>query len=90
MRPEDLPPADPGDMLATGAAAAAGGTRAAFGLPIDVELAAVDRELAQAGAHARRALYGRTQPTRVFTVDVRDWLLRRFGEPASSGVAGKR
>ncbi len=36
-------------------------------------------ELAAAGTQARRALDGRTQPTRVFSVNVRAWLLARLG-----------
>jgi hypothetical protein len=78
MRPDDLLPGD------TGVA------RRTFDLPIDVDLASVDRELALAGAHARRALFGRTQPTRVFSGDVRAWLLRRFGGPASPGPDRRR
>jgi hypothetical protein len=55
-------------------------------VPIDVDLAALDADLTAAGAHARRSLYGRTQPTRVFSVDARARLLGRLSsQPTTSG-----
>ena len=50
----------------------------------DAGLAALDAELAAAGAQARRALHGRTQPTRVYSVDLRAWLLGRLGASATA------
>ena len=41
-------------------------------------------ELAAAGTQARRALNGRTQPTRVYSVSLRAWLLGRLGAAGSS------
>lgn len=46
-----------------------------FDAPLDADLATLDAELAGAGAQARRALGGRTQPTRVFSRDLRVRLL---------------
>lgn len=57
-------------------------------LPVDADLEALDAELTAAGAHARRMLYGRSQPTRVFTNQLRARLLGRL-EPqtAPSGAS---
>ena len=41
-------------------------------------------ELAAAGTQARRALNGRTQPTRVYSVNLRAWLLGRLGAAGSA------
>lgn len=41
-------------------------------------------ELAAAGTQARRALHGRTQPTRVYSVNLRAWLLGRLGAAGSA------
>jgi hypothetical protein len=46
-------------------------------------------ELAAAGDQARRALNGRTQPTRVYSVNLRAWLLGRLG-PAGSANEERR
>jgi hypothetical protein len=40
-------------------------------MPLDADLQALHGELEAAGAQARRALHGRTQPTRVFSNDLR-------------------
>lgn len=53
-------------------------------MPSDPYLEALVAELAAAGTQARRALSGRTQPTRVYSVNLRAWLLGRFGEPTSA------
>ena len=47
--------------------------------PMDVDLMALDSELATAGRQARRALHGRTQPTRYFTLQLRARLLEGVG-----------
>jgi len=44
-------------------------------LPFDADLEALDVELAAAGAQARRMLFGRSQPTRLFTNQLRGRLL---------------
>lgn len=57
-------------------------------VPLETALAALDDELAAAGAQARRALQGSTQPTRVFTNRLREHLLGQIGAPAISSAAG--
>ena len=47
-------------------------------LPFDADLESLDLELAAAGAQARRMLYGRSQPTRVFSNQLRARLLESF------------
>jgi hypothetical protein len=70
MRPDDrLPPVY-------------GGAPPELDLALDAGLEALDAELAAAGAQARRALHGRTQPTRVYSVDLRAWLLGRLAPTA--------
>jgi len=44
-------------------------------LPFDAELESLHDALSTAGEHARRVLYGRTQPTRLFTNQLRAHLL---------------
>jgi hypothetical protein len=44
-------------------------------MPLDADLQGLHAELEAAGAQARRALHGRTQPTRVFSNDLRARLL---------------
>lgn len=51
---------------------------------LDVDLVALDSELDAAGVQARRALHGRTQPTRYFSIELRARLLARFGGPTAS------
>lgn len=46
--------------------------------PMDVELVSLDSELATAGRQAERALHGRTQPTRYFSLELRARLLDRY------------
>ena len=58
------------------------------GVPLEAGLAALDDELAAAGAQARRALRGSTQPTRVFTNRLREQLMGQIGAPALSSSAG--
>jgi len=62
MRPEDVIV-----VRATGGSPAS--------VPIDVALQALDSELEASGAQARRMLNGRRQPTRYFTIDLRQSLL---------------
>ncbi len=57
-------------------------------LPIDADLEALDEELGAAGASARRSLHGSTQPTRVFSVDLRARLLGTIATPAAAGLLG--
>lgn len=52
-------------------------------LPFDADLESLDAELAAAGAQARRMLFGRSQPTRVFSNQLRSRLLEAF-EPAAT------
>lgn len=53
-------------------------------VPLDVELEALDTQLAAAGARARLAARGTTQPTRFFTQQLRATVLRSLDgrEPA--------
>ena len=51
---------------------------------LDVDLVALDSELEAAGVQARRALQGRTQPTRYFSIELRAQLLARFAVPSAS------
>lgn len=45
---------------------------------LDVDLVALDSELEAAGRQAGRALRGRTQPTRFYSIELRARLLARF------------
>jgi len=75
MRPDDL---------LRGPGSDAGG----LGLPIDADLQALDAELDAAGAQARGMLYGRSQPTRYFSVDLRGRLLGSYAAaPAAAPAA---
>ena len=60
----------------------------AANLPVDADLESLDAELAAAGAHARKVLYGRSQPTRVFANELRSHLLGMFEAPNSASGAG--
>ena len=53
-------------------------------LPFDAALESLDDELTAAGQHARRMLYGRTQPTRLFTNQLRAHLLDSSGGAAAA------
>ena len=53
--------------------------------PLDMDLTDLDRELGEAGAQASRSLHGRTQPTRVFSNQLRSRMLAAYAAP---GVAG--
>ena len=55
-------------------------------LPFDAALESLDDELAAAGQHARRMLYGRTQPTRLFSNQLRAHLLGTT--PVATAAAG--
>jgi hypothetical protein len=55
-------------------------------LPFDAELESLDAELAAAGAQARRMLFGRSQPTRLFSNQLRGRLLETF-EPGDTASA---
>jgi hypothetical protein len=50
-------------------------------LPFDADLESLHAELAAAGQHARRVLYGRTQPTRLFSNQLRAHLLGEMAAP---------
>jgi hypothetical protein len=65
MRPEDRLPLD--DAMAAG-----------LDMPLDSDLESLAAELDAAGTQARRALHGRTQPTRVFANDLRARLVSGF------------
>ena len=57
--------------------------------PLDIDLVAVDAELGAAGRQAGRALHGRTQPTRYYSMELRARLLSRFETPAATPPAGE-
>ena len=75
MRPDD---AQPGfdDLMDAG-----------MDLPFDADLELLDRELEEAGQQARRMFYGRSQPTRVFSNQLRAWLLTPPVPPAEGTPA---
>ena len=56
--------------------------------PLDMDLTDLDAELGEAGAQASRSLYGRTQPTRVFSNQLRARMLAAYAATgAASGAA---
>jgi hypothetical protein len=55
--------------------------------PFDADLEALDRELEEAGQQARRMLFGRSHPTRVFSNQLRAWLLDTAEPPAEGTLA---
>ena len=55
-------------------------------VPFDADLEALDAELDAAGAQARRALHGKSQPTRVFSNDLRARLVGAFPGAAVDAV----
>lgn len=57
--------------------------------PLDIDLVALDAELAAAGRQAGRALHGRTQPTRYFSMELRGRLLARIEMPETAPRAGE-
>jgi len=57
-------------------------------LPFDADLESLHGELTAAGQHARRMLYGRTQPTRLFSNQLRAHLLGATIAPAASARGG--
>jgi hypothetical protein len=60
----------------------------ATAIPIASSLRPLDAELAESGVRARRMLYGRTQPTNYFAIDLRARLLGAYSgeEPARSAT----
>ena len=65
----------PDDRQATGADEMDAGADLQLDVPLDADVHGLDEQLRAAGEHARRSHHGRTQPTRVFTVDLRSRLL---------------
>ena len=63
-----------------------GEARSMAPVPIDVALKALDAELEAAGAQARRMLNGKRQPTRYFSLQLRQALL----ESLAAQSAGPR
>jgi hypothetical protein len=59
---------------------------AGMDLPFDSDLEVLDQELEEAGQQARRMLYGRSHPTRVFSIQLRAWLLDTTAVPAAEGT----
>ena len=59
---------------------------AGMDLPFDAGLEVLDRELEEAGQQARRMLYGRSHPTRVFSNQLRGWLLDTTAVPPADGT----
>jgi len=51
--------------------------------PLDARLESLDAELEAAGIQARRSLQGRTQPTRFFSIGLRERLLAGDRKPAT-------
>jgi hypothetical protein len=58
-------------------------------VPLEAGLTTIDAELESAGAQARRALHGRTQPTRLFSNDLRDRLLGTTAAPVATWAAAE-
>ena len=54
-------------------------------VPIDVALKALDTELEAAGAQARRMLNGKRQPTRYFSLQLRQALLESLAAQPAAG-----
>ena len=72
MRPEDVVVSS--DRAASSAA-----------LPIDVALEALHVELERAGVQARRMLNGKRQPTRYFSLQLRQALLESLAAQSAAG-----
>ena len=77
MRPEDRR----ADMLAS-----LGGSEPMP--PLDLDLTGLDAELGEAGAQASRSLRGRTQPTRVFSNQLRSRMVGAYAAGASAAAGG--
>jgi len=58
-------------------------------LPFDADLESLDLELAAGGAQARRMLFGRSQPTRVFSNQLRGRLLETFEQRDAASALGE-
>jgi hypothetical protein len=58
-------------------------------LPFDADLESLDLELATAGVQARRMLFGRSQPTRVFSNQLRARLLETFEPRDTTSDSGE-
>ena len=58
-------------------------------LPFDADLESLDLELAAGGAQARRMLFGRSQPTRVFSNQLRGRLLETFEPRDATSALGE-
>jgi len=56
-------------------------------MPIDADLQALDAELDTAGIQARQMLYGRSQPTRYFSVDLRSRLVGGYAAGMAAPAA---
>ena len=74
MRPDDVL-RGPGDDMSD------------MALPIDADLQSLDAELDAAGVQARDLLYGRSQPTRYFSVDLRSRLVGAYAAQAAAPAA---
>jgi len=58
-------------------------------LPFDADLESLDAELAAAGAQARRMLFGRSQPTRLFSNQLRGRLLETYEPRDTTSAVGE-
>jgi hypothetical protein len=59
---------------------------AGMDLPFDADLEVLDQELQEAGQQARRMFYGGSHPTRVFSIQLRAWLLDTTAVQAAEGT----
>jgi hypothetical protein len=57
--------------------------------PLDMDLTGLDAELGEAGAQASRSLHGRTQPTRVFSNQLRSRMVGAYAASATSATAAE-
>lgn len=64
-------------------------TDSGMDLPFDADLESLDLELAAGGAQARRMLFGQSQPTRVFSNQLRSRLLESFEPRDASSALGE-
>ena len=74
----------PDDRQANGADDMDAEARLHLDVPLDADVQGLDEQLRTAGEHARRSHQGRTQPTRVFTVDLRSRLLAALPDPGEA------